>query len=385
MAMLQADSIPLSLYIHMPWCERKCPYCDFNSHASSNIEEESYIDALLQDFEGELELPGVRARKINSVFIGGGTPSLFSAVAIKRLLSGIAQRAACEETEITLEANPGSADSSKFAGYREAGVNRLSIGIQSFDDEKLAALGRIHNRETAIHAIEKARAAGFDNLNLDLMFGLPAQSEGEAMLDLQQATSFQPEHLSWYQLTLEPNTPFNHSPPAALADNDQLADFSTKGIGQLQQAGFSQYEVSAYAQRGKACRHNLNYWQFGDYLGIGAGAHAKITLADGTIVRRSKQRHPQRYLAAATATDAVSSSRALTDDDLPLEYMMNALRLNEGFRQQDFELRTGLAFSSIEETLGEQVKKGLLERDGDSWRTSEIGRLHLDNLLLEFS
>ncbi|WP_245828508.1 radical SAM family heme chaperone HemW [Solemya elarraichensis gill symbiont] len=383
--MLQADTIPLSLYIHMPWCVRKCPYCDFNSHAAGNIEEEAYIDALLQDFDGELELPGVRNRGITSIFIGGGTPSLFSADAIKRLLSGIAQRAVCGAAEVTLEANPGSADSSKFAGYREAGVNRLSIGIQSFDDAKLAVLGRIHNRETAMQAIEKARIAGFDNLNLDLMYGLPEQSEDEAMLDLQQAISFQPEHLSWYQLTLEPNTPFHHSPPAGLADNDQLADLSARGIEQLQQAGYSQYEVSAYAQPGKACRHNLNYWQFGDYLGIGAGAHAKITLKDGTIVRRHKQRHPQRYLASVTAADALSSSRVLTEDDLRLEFMMSALRLNAGFRQQDYELRTGLAFSSIEETLGEQVKKGLLERSGDSWRASESGRLHLDSLLLDFS
>lgn len=385
MAMLQADTIPLSLYIHMPWCVRKCPYCDFNSHATSDIEEEAYIDALLQDFDAELELPGVRNREISSIFIGGGTPSLFSADAIKRLLSGIAQRAACGAAEVTLEANPGSADSSKFAGYREAGVNRLSIGIQSFDDAKLVALGRIHNRATAMQAIEKARSAGFDNLNLDLMFGLPGQSEDEAILDLKQAISFQTEHLSWYQLTLEPNTPFHHSPPAGLADNDQLADLSAKGIEQLQQAGFNQYEVSAYAQPGKACRHNLNYWQFGDYLGIGAGAHAKITLKDGTITRRHKQRHPQRYLSAATAADALSSSRVLAEDDLRLEYMMNALRLNAGFRQQDYEQRTGLALSSIEETLAEQVKKGLLERSGDSWRASASGRLHLDSLLLDFS
>jgi putative oxygen-independent coproporphyrinogen III oxidase len=383
--MLKADTIPLSLYIHMPWCTRKCPYCDFNSHAASDIEEDSYIDALLQDFASELELPGVRNREISSIFIGGGTPSLFSANAIKRLLSGIAQGAKCESAEVTLEANPGSADSSQFAGYREAGVNRLSIGIQSFNDSKLAALGRIHDRATAIQAIEKARTAGFDNLNLDLMYGLPGQSEDEAIVDLQQAISIRPEHLSWYQLTLEPNTPFHHSPPADLADNDQLADLSSRGIEQLQQAGFSQYEVSAYAQPGKACRHNLNYWQFGDYLGIGAGAHAKVTLADGTIVRRHKQRHPQRYFTSVTAGKALSSSHQLTEDDLRLEFMMNALRLNAGFRQQDYEQRTGLGFPSVEELLIELVKKGLLERSCDFWRATARGRLHLDSLLLDFS
>ena len=304
----------LSLYVHIPWCVRKCPYCDFNSHAGTP-EEERYIAALGADLDVEREL--AQGRQIDSIFFGGGTPSLFSGEGIARTLEyvrGHFELAA--DAEITLEANPGAVDAGHFAAYRAAGVNRLSIGVQSFDEAMLERLGRIHSTQEAREALQIARKAGFDNCNLDLMFGLPGQSRAMAMEDLQQAIELQPEHLSWYQLTLEPNTAFYAAPPAGLPDDEHLAEISETGLELLGASGYRQYEVSAHARPGHACRHNLNYWQFGDYIGIGAGAHGKLTLPDGSIVRRRKQRHPQRYMQAALDGDALSSENRLQDDDL---------------------------------------------------------------------
>lgn len=373
---------PLSLYIHIPWCVRKCPYCDFNSHAATP-EEERYVTALGSDLEAEARFsPG---RQLESIFFGGGTPSLFTADAIERILAGVRERfAVAEDAEITLEANPGTVDAAHFAGYRAAGVNRLSIGVQSFDDAMLGRLGRIHTADEARNALQLAREAGFENINLDLMFGLPAQSVALAMDDLQQAVGLAPEHLSWYQLTLEPNTAFNAAPPPELPDDEQLAAISEAGLDLLASSGYTQYEVSAHARPGRRSRHNLNYWQFGDYIGIGAGAHGKLTLPGGSIVRRRKQRHPQRYMEAAEAGNALSSENRLQDDDLLLEFMLNALRLNAGVPAAWFEERTGLALAAIGQRLALARSQGLLEEEAGVIRPTALGRRYLNNLLLLF-
>ncbi len=369
---------PLALYLHLPWCARKCPYCDFNSHAADGMDEDAYVSALLDDLNNDLPL--VWGRTVHSIFIGGGTPSLFSPAAIDRLLGGLR---AClplsPAAEITMEANPGSADAAHFRGYREAGVNRLSIGIQSFDDRKLQALGRIHDRGQALRSFEAARQAGFDNINLDLMFALPGQSEAEALADLEQAIALAPEHLSHYQLTLEPNTLFHKYPPE-LPGDETAARMQEQCLERLRQAGYRQYEVSAHARDDRQCRHNLNYWQFGDYIGIGAGAHGKITLpAEQTVLRRSRLRQPAQYLAAA-GRQRVSEERRLSSSDLVFEFMLNALRLNAGFEPDLFERHTGLPMDSIRPLLDEVSERGLLETADGHIRPSALGRRFLNDL-----
>ena len=373
---------PLSLYVHLPWCARKCPYCDFNSHETADPDQAGYIDALLEDLE--TDLPLVWGRGIHSIFIGGGTPSLFPPRLIDRLLGGLRARLPVSPAcEITLEANPGSADAGHFHGYREAGVNRLSIGVQSFDDGCLRALGRIHDRRQALDAFAAARAAGFDNINLDLMFALPGQTPAMALADLQQAIDLAPEHLSHYQLTLEPNTLFHKYPPS-LPDDERAAQMQEQCLERLQQAGYAQYEVSAHARPDRACRHNLNYWRFGDYLGIGAGAHGKITLpAEQRILRRVRLRHPDRYLAAS-GQERVASEQQLEPGDRVFEFMLNALRLTAGCETGLFSERTGLPLSSIERPLAEAMDRGLLELAEGHIRPTALGRRFLNDLQAVF-
>jgi putative oxygen-independent coproporphyrinogen III oxidase len=379
---------PLALYVHIPWCVRKCPYCDFNSHALRNIlPEAGYIDALLMDLEGEiqeLEVP----RPLISVFIGGGTPSLLSGSAVRRLIQGIRDRIeVLPEAEITLEANPGTSEARRFADYREAGVNRLSIGAQSLSDNQLARIGRIHGASEIRTAVAQARSAGFANLNLDLMHALPDQGLGEARWDLAQALALAPEHLSYYQLTLEPNTPFHAAPPP-LPKHDLAADMHQQGIEILTGAGYAQYEVSAYAQRpARQCRHNLNYWQFGDYLGIGAGAHGKVTRPLlGSVARRWKPRHPNAYLTAAGRSGKIRAGEyGLEPQDLVLEFAMNALRLTQGFDAALFERHAGLPLSRIEPGVQRALAEGLLYRQGERICPTERGRQFLNDLLQYFA
>jgi putative oxygen-independent coproporphyrinogen III oxidase len=370
---------PLSLYIHIPWCVRKCPYCDFNSHALREpVDEDAYIAALLQDLEHDLPLSG--GRDLGSIFIGGGTPSLFSGSAIERLLSGIRRViGVVPDAEITLEANPGAVDIAHFEGYLAAGVNRLSIGVQSFDEQMLHKLGRIHSPAEAGQALMLAREAGFQNINLDLMFGLPEQDLSMAMLDLETAMALSPNHLSWYQLTIEPNTWFHAHPPPT-PDDELLWEMLEAGQVRLQDAGYVQYEVSAYARGGDNCRHNLNYWTFGDYLGIGAGAHAKLTTANG-VTRRWKQKHPAVYMDQLRNAQNVFEDQHLQASDLSLEFMMNALRLYQGVPSTLFEERTGLPLSAAQEGLDVAVEKGLLDQSGGVLRATDLGRNYLNDLL----
>lgn len=372
---------PLALYVHIPWCVKKCPYCDFNSHAAGpNLPEQDYVAALLADLEQEL--PAVQGRPLSSIFIGGGTPSLFSASAIGQLLEGVAQRISfAPEIEITLEANPGTFEQNKFTAYRALGINRLSIGIQSFQDDKLKALGRIHGAEEALRAAEMARKAGFDNFNLDLMHGLPGQSLSDALFDLQTAMAQQPTHLSWYQLTIEPNTHYYSAPPQ-LPEDELLWDIQETGQALLADAGFMQYEVSAYAQPGRQARHNLNYWQFGDFIGIGAGAHGKLSTPDGLIYRNWKTRLPKDYLNKDKAFNA--GQRLLSADELPFEFLMNALRLNEGVPAALFSQRTGLSLQAISQARLVAEQRGLLLEDSSRLCASEPGRLFLNDLLQLF-
>ncbi len=373
---------PLALYVHIPWCVRKCPYCDFNSYrAPGAIDELAYIDALLRDLDQDM--PRVWRRRILSIFIGGGTPSLFCPDSIDALLSGVRARLPFDaDTEITLEANPGSADVVRFTGFREAGVNRLSIGIQSFDPEKLQVLGRIHGREEALHALDAARRAGFSNVNLDLMFGLPQQTPGQALADVRRAIDLAPEHISLYQLTIEPNTLFSADPPV-LPDEDAVWEMQQRLQDLLAQNGYHQYEVSAYAKAGKLCQHNLNYWQFGDYLGIGAGAHAKISDPQG-ITRLAKLKHPNAYVASAGTPAGIISTQRLSREDVIIEFMMNALRLTEGFPAQLFQERTGLPLAVVMPTLKSAASKGLLSYDGQTIRPTETGKRLLNDLLCLF-
>lgn len=375
---------PLSLYIHFPWCARKCPYCDFNSHAlRGELPEQAYVDALLSDLEQEL--PAVWGRTVQTVFLGGGTPSLFSGAAIDRLLGGVRARLPLSpDAEITLEANPGSGEQEKFSAYREAGVNRLSIGVQSFNDAHLQRLGRIHDAGEALRAARAARDAGFDNFNLDLMFGLPEQTVEQALADLATATGLQPAHLSWYQLTLEPNTLF-HSRPPPLPDDEQKWTIQEAGQSQLASQGYTQYEVSAWARNGRACRHNLNYWRFGDYIGIGAGAHGKITDGGhGVILRRWKKRHAQDYLANAGTPACIDGQRQLDAGVAVFEFALNRLRLREGFSLEDFTAVCGLGQERIVPLLEQAAADGLLTLDGDSVRHTEQGWRFLDNLVERF-
>lgn len=375
---------PLSLYLHLPWCARKCPYCDFNSHeARGGIAEDAYVDALIADLEQEL--PAVWGRPVETVFIGGGTPSLFSAAAIDRLLSALrALLPLAAQAEITMEANPGSAEAVKFAELRAIGINRLSIGVQSFDDDMLQRLGRVHGAAEAIAAAEAAHAAGFEEINLDLMYGLPMQNADQALADLEQAIALRPSHLSHYQLTLEPNTRFAHAPPP-LPDEDTLWTMQDLCQARLAAAGYQQYEVSAYARAGHRCRHNLNYWLFGDYLGIGAGAHAKISSAmSQQIVRSAKVRHPRDYLAKAAGPARIAEQRTLTRREAAFEFMLNALRLNEGFPVTLFAQHAGLPLLVVEAPLRLAEEKGLIERDLHHIRPTELGRRFLNDLTALF-
>jgi oxygen-independent coproporphyrinogen-3 oxidase len=376
---------PLSLYIHVPWCKRKCPYCDFNSHAiHAIIPESDYVAALLADLEQDL--PRIWGRTVRSIFIGGGTPSVLSPETICNLLSGVRARVSViADAEITLEANPGTVDRERFCGFREAGINRLSLGIQSFKEKVLQSLGRIHGRKEAWLAIEAAKKAGFNQINLDMMFGLPSQSLEMALEDLQTAIAFQISHLSWYQLTLEPNTWFYHHPPS-LPDDDLLWEIQTAGQDYLAKQGYFQYEVSAYAKPGQVCQHNLNYWKFGDYLGIGAGAHAKMTdMGKGTITRFSKQRHPETYLQLAHSSNVIANKMILTIEDVCLEFMMNALRLNKGFTNQEFIENTGLSITYVEKPMAQAYSRSWLrqKKEGAVQRiyATETGMQFLNELL----
>ncbi|WP_145007626.1 radical SAM family heme chaperone HemW [Pseudomonas oryzihabitans] len=372
---------PLALYVHIPWCVRKCPYCDFNSHAAGpTLPEVEYVDALLADLDNDLV--HVHGRPLTSIFFGGGTPSLFSAAALGRLLEGVARRLEfAPDIEITLEANPGTFEQAKFVAYRGLGINRLSIGIQSFQDEKLKALGRIHGRDEAIRAADRARAAGFDNFNLDLMHGLPEQSLADALADLQQAIALAPTHLSWYQLTMEPNTVFWSQPPE-LPEDEVLWDIQEAGQARLAAAGYHQYETSAYAQPGRQARHNLNYWSFGDFLGIGAGAHAKLSAPDGRLLRSWKTRLPKDYLDPAKAFQA--GEKWLEAADLPFEFMMNALRLVDGVPTAWYAQRTGQSLDELAPALAAARRDGLLADDPERLRPTARGQLFLNDLLQSF-
>lgn len=372
---------PLSLYIHIPWCVRKCPYCDFNSHAAGDaLPEAEYVEALKADLDEELAY--TQGRKLHSIFIGGGTPSLFSAQAIGAILDHAEQRIGFnDDIEITLEANPGTFEQDKFTDFRLAGVNRLSIGIQSFNPEHLQRLGRIHNHEEALAAVGVARKAGFDNLNLDLMHGLPQQTSEQAMADLKQAIELNPEHLSWYQLTIEPNTEFYNRPPSLPVD-DELAAIQDQGHSLLAQHGYHQYEVSAYAKKSQS-RHNRNYWQFGDYLGIGAGAHGKATILDNQqLIRRRKTRLPQHYLDPKR--DFCVAATPIAMDELVLEFMMNALRLTDGVPSQLFSQATGLDLGAIAEPIAQLRQQGLLRQQADRLATTEAGNRYLNSVLQAF-
>ena len=373
---------PLSLYIHIPWCIKKCPYCDFNSHAvKKDTPENAYIDALLTDLESDIQRYKI-TRPIRSIFIGGGTPSLFSPESIDRLLQGIALQISLEkDLEITLEANPGTFESVKFAEFRTVGINRLSIGIQSFNDAVLKKLGRVHSGQEAKRAVEIAGNAGFKNVNLDLMFGLPEGSLAVSQTDIETAIKFNPAHISFYQLTLEPNTYFHRFPPK-LPDDELI--FKTQQTCQqlLAESGYQQYEVSAYSRAGLHCRHNTHYWQFGDYLGIGAGAHGKISqeLPD-TIIRSVKAKNPEHYLSNP-ADNGVANKIAVSD--LPLEFVMNQLRLKQGFTEAQYHTYTGLVLSSLEPALSICLKQNLLIKQDYHYYCSEQGWNFLDNILEKF-
>jgi len=386
---------PLALYIHIPWCIRKCPYCDFNSHQENNsIPEDNYVNALRLDLEQDQVL--AQGRKLGSIFFGGGTPSIFSASAIAKILRNAETIIGFEDDiEITLEANPGTFEQEKFSGFRRAGVNRLSIGIQSFQNRQLELLGRVHNGDEALRAIDVARQAGFDNINLDLMHGLPEQNQNAALADLRQAIDLAPEHISWYQLTIEPNTAFYSSPPI-LPEEEILADIQDAGFDLLSASGYVQYEISAYARSQQYARHNINYWQFGDYLGIGAGAHSKITFPEiNKVVRMWKTRLPKHYLGSVHSQHISTNlaghqnnfgggSDLLSPESLPLEFMMNALRLNDGVPRNLFFERTGLSFSNIEKEWSELISKGLVEPGIDSICPTPLGRQYLNQLLQAF-
>jgi putative oxygen-independent coproporphyrinogen III oxidase len=372
---------PLSLYIHIPWCVRKCPYCDFNSHeARAAIPENDYVDALILDLEQALPL--IWGRKIHSIFFGGGTPSIFSPDAIDRILSAVRARVQLTyEAEITLEANPGTVDEARFTGFRDAGVNRLSLGIQSFNSRHLAALGRIHDEAQARSAAEIALKT-FERVNLDLMYALPEQTMDEALSDVRTAIALGPTHLSCYHLTLEPNTPFYRTPPP-LPDDDASAAMQEAIEDLLAGADYQHYETSAFAKAGKRCRHNLNYWLFGDYLGIGAGAHSKLSFHD-RIIRQSRYKHPASYLQKTGTGEHIEQEHTLGTEDLGFEFMMNALRLTGGFEVPLFEERTGLPLSAVQLPLAEAESKGLITRDMARIAPTLHGQRYLNELLQLF-
>lgn len=364
---------PLALYLHLPWCVRKCPYCDFNSHALVDAAApEQYVEVLLEDLRTELE--DCAGRTVESVFLGGGTPSLFSGAQIARLLAGVRSLTPlAAQAEVTMEANPGVVERDRFEAYRKAGVTRISLGAQSFDDAVLRRIGRIHGAEEIDRAVGDLRQAGFENFNLDLMYGLPGQTLAGARTDLERALGHDPAHISYYQLTLEPNTLFAACPPR-LPEDELCWDMQKQGEALLPAAGLRRYEVSAFARRGRECRHNLNYWRFGDYLGIGAGAHGKLTLGTG-VRRRTRARQPKRYLAGPR----LAGEHYLTASDLVFEYFLNALRLVDGFRREEFEARTGLSWDTVEVRVATAQRDGLLEFAEGRWRPSPLGwRFHND-------
>ena len=374
---------PLALYIHFPWCEKKCPYCDFNSHqikdgvAKVGFDEDRYIKALIADLE--TELPNVWGRQVHSIFIGGGTPSLLSAQGMDQLLCAVRARINLEpDAEITMEANPGSIEANKFASFAKAGINRVSIGVQSFQDEQLKALGRIHNGEEAKRAIEIATKY-FKSVNLDLMYGLPKQSLEAAKLDIETALLFKTPHLSFYNLTLEPNTYFANFPPQ-LPNDDEVDAIFEQNLDLLTKAGYQRYEVSAYAQKNHECRHNLNYWRFGDYIGIGAGAHGKISYPN-KVTRQVREKHPETYMhAMETKGNAIIESKTLEPKDLPFEFMLNALRLTDGVTTNTFSERTGLPLSVISKGLAEASKKSMLDDNPSQLKATALGMRYLNNL-----
>ncbi len=372
---------PLSLYIHTPWCVRKCPYCDFNSHERGELPEQAYLEALLLDLEQDLAMTG--ERPVETVFIGGGTPSLMSPAFYRQLFDRIRARLPlADDAEITLEANPGTTEAARFEGFRAAGINRLSIGVQSFNDGHLQALGRIHDAQAAITAAGQARAAGFDNLNLDIMHALPGQSQQQALDDLEQAIALKPTHLSWYELTIEPNTVFYRSPPTQ-PDSDSMADTEQAGFTLLASAGFQRYEISAFSQPDKTCRHNLNYWQFGDYLGIGAGAHSKISTRDDHgelhITRYQKTRKPEDYLAAAD--HARRQPQTIEGNERIFEALLNGLRLIEGISLAILERNTGVNPAKWLPVLNRLQAQGLLMIDDKRLRCTPNGLQHLNSVL----
>ena len=377
---------PLALYIHFPWCEKKCPYCDFNSHQIKNLtgsdnqagfDEQRYINALIADLE--TELPNIWGRQVHSIFIGGGTPSLLSAQGMDQLLCAVRARVKLEpDAEITMEANPGSIEADKFAGFAKAGINRVSIGVQSFQDEHLKALGRIHNGEEAQHAIEIAMKY-FKSVNLDLMYGLPKQSLLSAKADMEMALSFETPHLSFYNLTLEPNTYFANFPPQLPSDDEVDAIFE-QNLDLLASAGYKRYEVSAYAKKNQECKHNLNYWRFGDYIGIGAGAHGKISFPD-RITRQVRERHPETYMHAMESKgNALIESKIIEPKDLPFEFMLNTLRLTDGVATNTFSERTGLPLNVISKGLAEASNKQLLDENPSQLKATPLGIRYLNNL-----
>ena len=372
---------PLALYIHFPWCEKKCPYCDFNSHQVKDgvqgFDEERYIKALITDLE--TELPRIWGRQVHSIFIGGGTPSLLSPTGMNDLLSAIRARVNLEPgAEITMEANPGSVEADKFAAFAKSGINRVSLGIQSFQDEQLKALGRIHNGEEAKQAIAIA-VENFKSVNIDLMYGLPNQSLAAAKADIETALSFKTPHLSLYNLTLEPNTYFANFPPK-LPSEDEIDAIFEQNLELLTAAGYKRYEVSAYAKKDQECKHNLNYWRFGDYIGIGAGAHGKISFPD-KVTRQVRERHPETYMQAMESKgNALIESRDVSAKDLPFEFMLNTLRLTNGVETKTFSERTGLPLHVISKSLEEASKKGLLDDNPTALKATDLGLRYLNNL-----
>ncbi len=379
----------LSLYVHIPWCVQKCPYCDFNSHAQKGeIPEQEYISALLEDLDTDIEKYRLHdsPRPLHSIFIGGGTPSLISAQGIETLLKEIERRIAFKaDIEITMEANPGTIEAERFAGYRKAGVNRISIGVQSFEQQKLERLGRIHGQDEAVNAAHLAHKIGLNSFNLDLMHGLPDQSVEQALADLDKAIELNPPHLSWYQLTIEPNTLFYYKTPT-LPDDDDLWDIFELGHQKLADAGYVQYEISGYSKAGYQCQHNLNYWRFGDYLGIGCGAAGKVSFADGRIVRTTKIKHPKGYLAAYQnlTKPYLSDEQLVADEDRPFEFFMNRFRLMEPCPKQDFVATTGLSLASIKSTTDWAIEKGYLIDSELNWQITEKGKLFFNDLIEAF-
>ncbi len=371
-----AELPPLSLYIHIPWCVQKCPYCDFNSHAlKGEVPHLEYVQHLLQDLEQDLPLTA--GREVRTIFIGGGTPSLLSSHAMQTLMDGVRVRLPlAADAEITMEANPGTVEADRFSGYQAAGINRISIGVQSFSPQKLERLGRIHGPQEAKRAAELAAALGLRSFNLDLMHGLPDQSLEEALDDLRQAIALNPPHLSWYQLTIEPNTLFGSRPPQ-LPDDDALWDIYEQGHQLLTAAGYQQYETSAYAKPGYRCEHNLNYWRFGDYLGIGCGAHGKLTQADGRIVRTVKTRHPRGFMKG----NYLDKQHEVADEDKPFEFFMNQFRLLEAAPRAEFQRYTGLDEQTIRPQMEQAITAGYVTESASEWQITEKGKLFLNSLL----